>query len=221
MIFAGPASNRIFRTADCQVCSLTDKISEQTFRKERRRLQGKHLWMEVKLRWNVLLTGCTQRPRLGSHVNNLMHCYSTRLLGAATRIPMRKKPIVDLDLQRSRHGGSNAKSGWNTSRVTVYQQSRLQVLRGKEEVARTEIETFMEHCAKRWQTKEGTYQLKRRRLLQMYQSRQWACNRHSVHGRTKFYRTNWTAARGELFSSLSGSITGLQWNGRSFFQIHH
>ena len=45
------------------------------------------------------------------------------------------------------------------------QQSRLQVLRGKEEVARTEIETFMEHCAKRWQTKEGTYQLKRRRLL--------------------------------------------------------
>ena len=44
-------------------------------------------------------------------------------------------------------------------------QSRLQVLRGKEEVARGEVETFMEHCAKRWQTKEGTYQLKRRRLL--------------------------------------------------------
>ena len=44
-------------------------------------------------------------------------------------------------------------------------QGRLQVLRGKEEVARTEVETFMEHCAKRWQTKEGTYQLKRHRLL--------------------------------------------------------
>ena len=29
-----------------------------------------------------------------------------------------------------------------------------------------EVETFMEHCAKRWQTKEGSYQLKRRRLLQ-------------------------------------------------------
>ena len=66
------------------------------------------------------LTGCAQRPRLGSHVNNFTHCCSTRLLGAATRIPMRKKPIVDLDLQRSRHGGSNAKSGWNTSRVTVH-----------------------------------------------------------------------------------------------------
>ena len=42
------------------------------------------------------------------------------------------------------------------------QQSRLQVLRGKEEVARTEVETFMEHCAKRWQTKEGTRNGKRR-----------------------------------------------------------
>ena len=27
---------------------------------------------------------------------------------------------------------------------------------------------------------------------QMYQSKQWACTRHSVHGRTEFYRTNWT-----------------------------
>ena len=53
------------------------------------------------------LTGCTQRPRLGSHVNNFMQCFLTRLPGAATRIPMKKKPIVDLDLQRSRHGGSN------------------------------------------------------------------------------------------------------------------
>ena len=44
-------------------------------------------------------------------------------------------------------------------------QGFLQALRGKEEVARAEVETFMEHCAKRWQTKEGTYQLKRRRLL--------------------------------------------------------
>jgi len=44
-------------------------------------------------------------------------------------------------------------------------QGLLQVFRGKEEVARAEVETFMEYCAKRWQTKEGTSQLKRRRLL--------------------------------------------------------
>ena len=41
----------------------------------------------------------------------------------------------------------------------------LQAFRGKEEDARAEVEAYMEHCAKRWQTREGTYQLKRRRLL--------------------------------------------------------
>eukprot|EP00434_Breviolum_minutum_P042861 symbB.v1.2.038169.t2/scaffold5856.1/size23381/1 len=34
--------------------TLTEEISEKTFRKERRRLQAKHLWMEVKLSWHVL-----------------------------------------------------------------------------------------------------------------------------------------------------------------------
>ena len=34
--------------------TLTEEISEQVFSKERRRLQAKHLWMVVKLRWGVL-----------------------------------------------------------------------------------------------------------------------------------------------------------------------
>ena len=34
----------------------------------------------------------------------------------------------------------------------------------KEAVAQSEVDAFMENCAKRWQTREGTYQLKRRRL---------------------------------------------------------
>ena len=47
---------------------------------------------------------------------------------------------------------------------------------------------------------------------QMYQSRQWACNRHSVHGRTKFYRTNWTVAHGELFHRCRGPYwTTVEW----------
>ena len=41
---------------------------------------------------------------------------------------------------------------------------------------------------------------------QMYRSKQWACNRHSVHGRTKFYRTNWTVAHGELFHRRRGLL---------------
>ena len=63
--------------------TLIEEISEQTFRKERRRLQAKHLWMEVRLSWHVLAAGCTHLPLLESHVNNCMHCFSTRLPGAA------------------------------------------------------------------------------------------------------------------------------------------
>ena len=33
---------------------LQEEVSEQVFSKERRRLQAKHLWMEVKLQWGVL-----------------------------------------------------------------------------------------------------------------------------------------------------------------------
>ena len=40
----------------------------------------------------------------------------------------------------------------------------LKALSGKEAEAQSEVDAFMEHCAKRWQTREGTCQLKRRRL---------------------------------------------------------
>ena len=69
--------------------------------------------------------------------------------------------------RRSKHGGNNAKSGWHTSkakRAVGDLKSLLKALSGKEAEAQLEVDAFMEHCAKRWQTREGTYQLKRRRL---------------------------------------------------------
>ena len=69
------------------------------------------------------LTGCTQRPRLGNHVRNFMQCFSTRLPGAAKRIPMKKKPTVDLRSKQSKQGGNNAKSGCYTSKVIVHHGS--------------------------------------------------------------------------------------------------
>ena len=100
--------------------ALTEVITEKTFRKERRRLQAKHLWMEVKLSWNVLTDRMyTVAPILGSHVSNYMRCYSTRLPGAAKRIPMKRKHTVDLPTEKSRHGGSNAKSGCCTTNANV------------------------------------------------------------------------------------------------------
>ena len=32
----------------------TEMITERTFRKERRRLQAKHLWMDIKITWDLL-----------------------------------------------------------------------------------------------------------------------------------------------------------------------
>ena len=40
----------------------------------------------------------------------------------------------------------------------------LKALSYKEAIAQSEVDSFMENCAKRWQTREGTYQIKRRRL---------------------------------------------------------
>ena len=100
--------------------TITEEISEQTFRKERRRLQAKHLWMEVKLRWNVLADRMYTKAPTGKSREQLNALLSTRLQGAVKRIPMRKKPTEDLHFNQSRHGGNNAKIGCNTSRVKVH-----------------------------------------------------------------------------------------------------
>ena len=99
--------------------TLTEEVSEQVFRKERRRLQAKHLWMEVKLRWRVLADRMyTVAPTQSPHKNSML-CFLTGLPGATTRIRMKKKLIVDLHSKKSKHGGSNAKSGCHTSKVKV------------------------------------------------------------------------------------------------------
>ena len=46
----------------------------------------------------------------------------------------------------------------------ISKSDRSMALSDKEAVAQSEVDAFMENCAKRWQTREGTYQLKRRRL---------------------------------------------------------
>ena len=149
--------------------ALTEVITEKTFRKERRRLQAKHLWMEVKLSWNVLSDRMYTSPLVGSHVSNFMRCYSTNLPGAAKRIPMKKKHTVDLHTRSP--GMVEQCQEWmlyyKCQCAPLVQDIKgfLQAFRGKEEDARAEVEAYMEYCAKRWQTREGTYQLKRDDLL--------------------------------------------------------
>ena len=80
-----------------------------------------------------------------------------------------KRPFVknDADCRPSIYGWRSSWAGmcWLTGCTQRPRLGSLQAFRGKEEDARAEVEAYMEYCAKRWQTREGTYQLKRRRLL--------------------------------------------------------
>ena len=150
--------------------TLTEEISEQTFRNERRRLQAKHLWMEVKLRWNVLADRMYTKAPTGKSREQLYALLFDKATRGSHKNPYEEKAYRGPGLTAVQTWWEQCKEwmeyfkGQSAPGVPDL-QSRLQVLRGKEAVARAEVETFMEHCAKRWQTKEGTYQLKRRRLL--------------------------------------------------------
>ena len=74
--------------------TLTEEVSEQVFSKELRRLQAKHLWMEVKLRWRVLADRmCTKAPTKESK-EELVLCFLIGPPGATTQTRMKKNPIV-------------------------------------------------------------------------------------------------------------------------------
>ena len=150
--------------------TLTEEISEKTFRKERRRLQAKHLWMEVKLSWHVLADRMYTAAPTGKSREQLYALLFNKAARGSQKNPYEEKSY--------RGPAHKAVQAWweqckewmlyfkgQSAPLVQDLQGLLQAFRGKEEDARAEVEAFMEHCAKRWQTKEGTYQLKRRRLL--------------------------------------------------------
>ena len=116
-----------------------------------------------------LLTECTPRPPLGSPKGNSMLCFLTGLPGAATRIRMKKKAYRGPAIKEVQAWWGQCKE-WMShfkgqSAPLVFDfKSLLKALSGEEAEAHSDVDAFMEHCAKRWQTREGTYQLKRRRL---------------------------------------------------------
>ena len=132
--------------------TLTEEVSEQVFRKERRRLQAKHLWMEVKLRWSVLARMYTAAPT-GKSKEELDALLFDRAARRNHTNPYEEKPY---------RGPAYFKD--ESVPVVFDFQSLLKALLEKEAEAHSDVEAFMEHCAKRWQTRDGTHQLKRRRL---------------------------------------------------------
>ena len=99
--------------------TLIEEISEQVFSKERRRLQARHLWMEVKLRWGVLADRMYVKAPTGKSKKELDALLFDRPPDATALTHMKRKGIVGLESKKSRHGGSNARIGWHNLKNKV------------------------------------------------------------------------------------------------------
>ena len=82
---------------------------------------------------------------------------------------MKRKHTVDQTTMKSRRSGSKVNGGCGTTKTNVRRRSWTSMASYVHSGARMRmlmlIDTYMDYCAKRWQTREGTYQLQRRRLL--------------------------------------------------------
>ena len=149
--------------------TLTEEVSEQVFSKERRRLQAKHLWMEVKLRWQVLADRMYTKAPAGKSKEELDALLFDRAARRNHTNPYEEKAYRGAANKEVQAWWKQCKD-WMAhfkehSTPFVFDfKSLLKALSQKEAEAQSEVDAFMEHCAKRWQTREGTYQLKRRRL---------------------------------------------------------
>ena len=132
--------------------TLTEEISEQIFRKERRRLQAKHLWMEVKLRWQVLADRMyTAAPIDRSREQLYALLFNKAARGNHTN-PYEEKAYRGPALKAVQAWWEQCKD-WmlyfkgQSSPSVLDIQGLLQAFRSKEADAHAEVEAFMEHCA--------------------------------------------------------------------------
>ena len=118
--------------------------------------------MDIKITWDLIVY--TRRLPLGCLVNNYRTCFLTEPPRATREIPMQRKHIVEQTTKKSRRGATSTIKDQRAPLVLDI-HGFIRAFRGKDENARAEIDTYMDYCAQRWQRREGTYQLKRRRLL--------------------------------------------------------
>ena len=97
----------------------TEMISEKTFRKERRRLQAKHLWMDIKISWNLLLNRMYTEAPTGMSREQLHDLLFNRAARATREIPMKRKHTVDQTTEKSRRGGSKINGGCGITNTNV------------------------------------------------------------------------------------------------------
>ena len=149
--------------------TITEELSAQIFSKERRRLQAHHLWMVVNLKWRVLAARMYVNAPTGKSKEDLETLLFDRVARRNRTDPYDEKKYSGAGLREVQTWWKTCKE-WMARYKThsepfIYDIKKLlKALSDKEAAAQSEVDAFMENCAKRWQTREGTYQLKRRRL---------------------------------------------------------
>ena len=149
--------------------TLNEEISAQVFSKERKRLQAFHLWMDVKLRWGVLLDRMYVTAPTGKSEAELDALLFDKVARRNRKDPYEETKYRGAGIEEVRAWWKSCRN-WMESYRTYGEpfvfdfKKLLKALSAKDTAAQLEVDIFMEKCAKRWQTKEGTYRLKRRRL---------------------------------------------------------
>ena len=144
--------------------TLTEEISAQVFSKERRRLQA-----GGQVTVGVLVDRMYVKAPTGKSKEELDALLFDREARRNRTDPYEEKKYRGAGIKEVQAWWKKCQD-WmahfkEQSEPVVYDFKKLlKALSDKEAVAQSEVDAFMENCAKRWQTREGTYQLKRRRL---------------------------------------------------------
>ena len=96
--------------------TLTEEFSEQVLSKERRRLQAKHLWMQVKLRWQVLADRMYVKAPTGKTKEELDALLFDRAARRNRTDPYEEKSYRGAGIKEVQE---NAKIGWHALRIKV------------------------------------------------------------------------------------------------------
>ena len=148
----------------------TDTVTEKAFRRERRKLQAKHLYMEVKLHWDILRNRMYTSAPTGKSPQELDDLLFNKAFKSSTVDPYQERAYRGPGYRAVEEKWKQQQE-WMSKYCTYRKPVMIdmgwivQCFQRKEESARNDIDTYMEYCAKRWQTKEGTYRLKKRKLL--------------------------------------------------------
>ena len=101
--------------------TLNEEISAQVFSKERKRLQAFHLWMDVKLRWGVLLDRMYVTAPTGKSEAEL----DALLFDKVARRNRKRRGTVEPESKRSEHGGRAVEIGWKAIEPMVNRLSLI------------------------------------------------------------------------------------------------